>query len=539
MNPAVTRKLSHGAGRFLVGASFAIILLGASPDAPTEAVDLLIKGGTVFTGDVGPGVVADVAIRGDRIVLVGDSGKVRASRVIDAAGMVVAPGFVDPHAHTDGDLFSDDPKRRASLSNLAQGVTTNVLGVDGAGAPDTAALFARAIKAGPGVNFATYVGFGSIRREVLGMQDRAPDATELERMQALVAKGMCGGAIGFSTGLFYAPQSYAKTEEVIALAREAAVRGGHYDSHQRDEGNGGAGSIGITASVAELIRVAREAGLPGHFAHLKNSGVRSWGESAKVIALIDQARAAGVRVTADQYPYLGSGGSVTSILIPRWAQVGGREETLRRFADPAVAPRLKAEMADFLDARGGPRNLLVTQRKSPWVGKTLADLAREWSVEPIDAAVRVYREGDPGMAIFAIGEDDLRAYLVQPWVMTGSDASDSHPRKFGAFAATYDTYVVKEKRLSIAQFVHRSTMLPAETFRIVKRGQLRSGYFADVVVFDPKTYRPQSTYVRPELPAIGVQTVIVNGRVAFKAGAPTGVLAGRGLAQTPPPGSCG
>lgn len=515
------------------------MLAGGSPADGTGPVDLLIKGGTVYTGDLGPGQRADVGIRGDRIIFVGDGSRLEAKRTIDVTGMVVAPGFIDGHTHTDDDLFADDPAARVSLSNLAQGVTTNVIGVDGHGGADTAALFAKARSNGVGINFATYVGFGAIRQEVLGMQDRAPTGPELDRMKALVAQGMCGGAIGFSTGLFYAPQSYAKTEEVIALAREAATRGGIYDSHQRDEGNGGADSVGIVASVAELIRISREAGLPGHFAHLKNSGVRSWGQSADVIALVEKARAAGQEITADQYPYLASGGSVTSILIPRWAQVGGREATLARFADPKVAPRLRAEMADFLAARGGGKNLLITRRDSPWVGKTLADMAALWSVDEVEAAVRIHKQGDIGMAIFAIGEDDLRRYLVQPWVMTGSDASGAHPRKFGTFATVYDSYVIKEKRLTLPQFIHRSTMVPAQAFRLTGRGQIRPDYYADIVIFDPARYAPRATYVEPTLPAVGVKAVIVNGRLAFEGGTPTGTLAGRGLAHAAPAGSCG
>lgn len=538
MGKILTNRTERPFCRALAVAGLGGLLL-TTAGCGSDSLDVLITGGTVLDGGLGQGVKADVGIRGDRIVFVGDGKGKKAKRTIDAAGMIVAPGFIDGHTHTDDDLFADDPARRTSLSNLAQGVTTNVIGVDGHGDPDTAGLFVRAKEKGVGINFAAYVGFQPIRKAVLGMDSRAPDAAELEKMKALVTKGMCGGAIGFSTGLFYAPQSYAKTEEVIALAREAAARGGIYDSHQRDEGNGGADSIGIVASVEELIRIAREAGLPGHFAHIKNSGVRSWGLSSEVIALVEKARADGIKITADQYPYLASGGSITSILIPRWAQAGGREETLRRFDNPQTAARLRTEMADFLAARGGAKNLLVTRQDSPWVGKTLADLAALWSVDPIEAAVRIFKEGDTGMAIFAIGEDDLRAYLVQPWVMTGSDASSAHPRRFGAFATVYDTYVVKEKRLSLAQFVHRSSMLPAQTFGLADRGQLRPDYYADIVVFDPKSYAPRSTYVEPALPAVGVRTVLVNGKVAFENARPTGELAGRGLAKTPPAGTCG
>ena len=508
--------------------------------AAAAPADLLIRGGTVYAGDLAEGSVADIAIRGDRIVLVGDAGRagVKAKRILDATGLVVAPGFIDPHVHTDDELFSENPRLRINAPNLAQGVTTNILGVDGGGEPEVAALFRKGARLGVGTNFATYVGFSPIRERVLGESSREPTPDELSRMKALVRKGMCEGALGFSTGLFYAPQSYARTEEVIELAREAARYGGLYDSHQRDESSGGPGSIGIEKSVEEFLRISREAGLPGHLAHLKNSGVFSWGKSETIIGLIEAARASGLEITADQYPYLASSGSVASILLPRWALDGGRDATLARLADSAQAPAIRQEMTKFLAGRGCGRNLRITERDSPFLGKTLADIATAWKVGEIDAAIRLYREGDVAMAIFTINPDDARAYMKRPWVMSSSDGSDGHPRKYGSFATLYDTYVVKEHVLTLAQFIHRSTALPADTLRLADRGRLEEGLMADVIAFDPKRFAPQATYEQPERLAQGMVHVIVNGRLAWENGKSTGARAGRGLPRAPPAGTC-
>ena len=534
-SPALrTRLMRSGAAlALLVAVTAAGEALAAA--APQE-VDLLISGGTVYDGGLTAGVKADVGITGDKVVFVGPSAGVKAKRTIDASGLIVTPGFIDGHVHTNGDIFSKFANDRLVASNLYQGVTTNILGVDGGGSPDVRDQFVAASNTPPGVNFATFVGFGAIRQKVLKQDAREPSASELEEMKSLVVKGMCEGALGLSTGLFYSPQSYAKTEEVIELAKEASKRGGIYDSHQRDEG--GAGTVGIENSVRELLRISKEANIPGHFAHLKNSGVSSWGKSPQIIGMIELARSQGQKIAADQYPFLASSGSVASILMPRWMLAGGRNDTLKRLDDPTFSGRIRGEMFELLNNRGGGKNLLVIRQSSPWLGKTLEDIAKTWHMNEVDAAIRVYKEGDEGMAIFAISEDDVRKYMVKPWVMTGSDGSDGHPRKYATFALIYDKYVVKEKILSLAQFVHRSSGLPAETYQLEQRGYLKPGYFADVAVFDPKGFVPKATYTEPKVLAEGMIHVVVNGKVELEKGKLTEVAAGRPLAHKPTAGTC-
>jgi N-acyl-D-aspartate/D-glutamate deacylase len=314
----------------------AAMTLGAAP-APRESVDLLIRGGTVYTGSAAP-FVGDVAISGDRIGVVGPRTGVTAKRVIDARGMIVAPGFIDPHTHMGDDLGSDDPQTRLIPAFLMQGVTTAFIGNDGGGDPEVGRLLGRAAEKPVGINYAAYAGFGAIRKKVMGEVDRAPTAAELAQMRSLVASAMCEGALGLSTGLFYAPQSFAKSDEVVALAREAAVRGGTYDSHIRDESSY---TVGLAAAIDEALAVGRRARLPVHIAHIKALGVDVHGQAPAIIAKIEAAQRAGQKVTADQYPWSASGTSLGASLIPLWAQDGGRPALLKRFDDPAIAQRLR------------------------------------------------------------------------------------------------------------------------------------------------------------------------------------------------------
>lgn len=504
-----------------IAVSLALATLGAAP----ERVDVLIRGGTVYTGDAAP-FVGDVAITGDRIRFVGPRATVSAARTIEARGLIVAPGFIDPHTHVDAMLRSEEARERLVLPFLMQGVTTAFIGNDGGGAPDVAATLTPMRPVG--INYAAYVGFGAIRRAVVGEARRRPTATELATMRELVARGMCQGALGLSTGLFYPPQSFADTAEVVALAREAASRGGVYDSHIRDESSY---SIGLAAAIDEAMAIGRRAGMPVHISHIKALGVDVQGQAPAIVARIEAARRRGERVTADQYPWQASGTTLAAALVPLWAQDGGREALLRRFADGRDAARLRADMAEALRKRGGGDALLVTEGAES--GRTLAQVASRLRVEPVEAAIATIRVHDPSVASFNQSEADIATFMRQPWVMTGSDASAGHPRVYGSFARKYATYVRAKHVLTVRQFIERSSALTADTFGLTERGHLRRGAFADIVMFDPASYAERATYARPTLLATGMRLVLVNGRVAVDRGGPTGIAAGRPLPHRP------
>ena len=510
----------------------AACLLGATA-RPTPRADLLIRGGTIYPGGGAPSR-GDVATRGDRIVAVGPHLAIVARRTIDAAGMIVAPGFIDPHTHAGPWLASADARTRLIPAFLMQGVTTAFIGNDGGGSPDVAATLATPATRPVGINFATFVGFGAIRSAVIGAANRAPTPAELDREKALVAKAMCEGALGLSTGLYYAPQSFSKTDEVIALAAEAARRGGVYDSHIRDESSY---TVGLLAAIDEALEIGKATGIPIHISHIKALGSDVQGMAPTVIAHIETARAAGENVTANQYPYDASGTSLVAALVPLWAQDGGTAALIRRFDDPAVSDRLRAGMVEGLRKRGGPTKLLVSEGQ--WRGKYLSQIAEAMKTDPVSAAIAVIRVHDPATISFNQSEADIAAFMKRPWVMTGSDASGGHPRVFGSFARKYAKYVVGEHVIGMRDFIDRSTTLPARWFGLKGRGSLAPGAFADIVVFDPATYAARATYEQPTLPASGVRAVIVNGRLAVDGGALTGVAAGRALPHVLATGSCG
>ena len=494
--------------------------------------DLLIRGGTIYTGSEAP-FVGDVAVTGDHITGVGRHLMIKARRVIDARGMIVAPVFIDPHTHVGDDLASDDAQKRLVPAFLMQGVTTAFIGNDGGGAIDVKAVLNRAKTKPVGINYATYTGFGTIRETVIGMANRAPSADELARMKKMVGDAMCQGALGLSTGLFYAPQSFSKTDEVVALSQEAAKRGGYYDSHIRDESSY---TIGLKAAVDEAIEIGREAHIPIHISHIKALGVDVQGQAPDIIARIDKARSEGIDITASQYPWGASGTSLVASLIPLWAQDGGRQALLKRFDDGTLTQKLHADMAENLRKRGGADKLLIVE--GPYRNRTLADVAKAMGKRPIDAAIAAIRLEDSGVVSFNQSEADIAAFMRQPWVMTDSDASTGHPRVYGTFARKYAKYAVADHVITVRQFIERSSALTADWFHLAGRGHLKADSFADVVVFDPKTYAARATYEQPTLFATGVRTVLVNGRVAVDQGRLTGVAAGWALPHQPRAGTC-
>ena len=530
-----------------ISAAAALLCVAGAAARTDETVDVIIRGGTIYDGADGKPFVGDVAIRGDRIVHVGRSGRYSADRIIDAKGMIVAPGFIDPHTHPDSFIRSPDKAMRVNAAWLNQGVSTVMIGVDGSGTPDVAEDAGKLAASGIGTNIVSFVGFSAVRQRVLGQDARAPDPAELDAMKALVAKGMCEGAVGLSTGLFYAPQSFATTGEVVAVAREAAVRGGLYDTHQRDESSY---TIGLLGSVKEAIEIGRQAGMPVHFAHLKALGVDVHGQAGAVIAAIDAARKAGVEVTADQYPWLASGSSLDASLLPRWAVDGGGAALLKRLDDPATLARIRGEMQENLRRRGGAGALLLIAQGFPWTGRTLEQVAAEWKMDSRDAALRIIRQGieakDQGersggtaVASFNMAQADVDLLMQQPWMVTSSDGSDGHPRMFATFPEKYVRYVRERKVIDLRTFIRQSTGRTADIYKLDRRGYLRPGYFADVVVLDPAGYAPRADYVRPRELSVGVRKLFVNGALAVDDSRATGVVAGRALLRSPPPGCTG
>lgn len=505
-----------------------------APSSPSMAfdADVLLTGGMVYGGERGErGSVADVAIRADKIVFVGnaEAASLRARERVDATGLIVAAGFVDPHTHADGDLFSADPERRLNANYLTQGVTTVFVGNDGGGTADIKSSIATITGQGIGSNVAFLVGHGAVREAVVGLADRPPTNDELTRMKKLVADGMCEGAFGFSAGLFYTPQNFASTDEVVALASEAASRGGVYDTHLRDESSY---SIGLLGAVREALEIGARSGAATNISHIKALGADVWGESGQVIALVEEARANGQKVTADQYPWLASGTRISSALLPRWALDGGLESARLRFDDPAAMQKIEAGMAENLRRRGGADTLLITRMvngDTAHEGKRLSEIADAQKTSAIAMAIRILRDGDAQIASFNMREDDVRAFMARPWVMTGSDGSNGHPRKYGSFPNKFAKYVRETQYLDIGDFLYQSAGLAAETFAIPQRGFLREGYFADIVVFDPKTFRARADYTDPERLSEGVVHLLINGQFAIRNSIIANTLSGRAL----------
>ncbi len=514
------------------------VVSGTVASEPLPA-DVLITGGEVHDGTGNPGRKADVAIHGDRIVYIGPEGKthIAAERTIDARGMLVLPGFIDPHTHADSALLSDDPRQRTNAAYLHQGVTTVVIGNDGGGDPDIAKSAADIASAGVGTNVGMMVGFGPVRSEIVGDRDRAPTAVELAAMKSRVADAICQGALGFSTGLHYAPQTFAETSEIVALASEAGMRGAVYDSHLRDESSY---SIGLETSVAEAIDIGRRSGSAVHIAHIKALGPDVWGKSADVIGLIEKAQASGIRVTADQYPWRASGTRISNALVPRWALDGGMEGLRDRLASAETRAQLRREMVENLRRRGGPASLLVTRgfgEAAKWDGMTLAEVAEAMGVDPVDAAIDVLQSSDARVASFNMSQEDLDAFAVRSWVMTGSDGSTGHPRKYASYPKAYRELVVSGK-MQLADFVRRSSGLVADTLDLAGRGYLVEGAYGDIAVIDASEFAPRATYVDPEVLATGVRYLFVNGTLALDGGTETGALAGSPLLRDAPAESC-
>ena len=514
--------------------------LTALQQQPPPRYDLLITGGSVIDGTGAPGFRADVAIKGDRIVAISRTPLAAsdAARVIDATGKVVSPGFIDLHAHNEAILRMPDAESR-----VRQGVTTALGGPDGGGPSPFGQYVDSAARLKLGINAAWLVGFGTIRQRVLGQSDRAPTAEELAKMKWMVGEAMHEGAFGISTGLFYVPQTYAKTAEVIAVSKVAADSGGFYTSHLRKEG------IGVLDGVAEAIRIGREARIPVVLTHHKVIGKAMWGKSAQTLALLDQARRAGIDVMADQYPYDASSTGF-SVLVPAWAMADGDTAFARRVKDPVLRDSIIKGIIDILDNDRGGGNLRRPQFASvSWKpdlnGKTLYDWAVERGVDTtsVGAAPLVIEgvlKGGASMVYHVMDEGDVQRIMKHRWTAIASDGALSrpgpsvpHPRNYGTFPRVLGRYVRELKVLTLPEAVRKMTSLPAARLGLTDRGRLATGSFADIVVFDPATVADQATYEKPHQYPVGIDYVLVNGQVEVDGGKLTEVRAGRVIRHTP------
>jgi len=485
---------------------FSLLAACVPPEtAPGGKFDVLIVNGTVYDGSVNPARITNIGINGGRIVSMDAAADAEATFKIDATGLAVVPGFNDPHTHADDDIF--DVPGNANSNYLAQGVSTVFIGNDGKGIPDRASRLALMATQGVGTNVGFFAGHGTIRESMMGLENRAPTNDELAKMRAMVVEEMRAGALGISTGLFYTPGSFADTAEIIELAKVAAEFGGIYDSHMRDESSY---NIGVLGSIRELIEIGEKANIPVHAAHLKALGRDVWGQSGDIIALVEAARERGLEVTADQYPWRASGTRFAAALIPAWVRADSNEAMFGRLENPDLEDRIRTEMEGNLWRRGGKESLLVTG-ESEWQGMTLGEIADDMGVEPIDAAIEVVRNGNPSIASFNMDPPDINAIGIQEWVMTGSDGSTGHPRKFATYPKGYRDFVVDSDLLSMEQFVHRSSGLVADSFFLCDRGYLEPGRLADIAILDVAAFLPMADFEHPIRLATGVTHLLVNG----------------------------
>ena len=522
----------------------AAVLAAACSDGPPPEAEagpaVLFRSGRILDGTGNPWYLGDVLVVGDRIARVGviPAAEVPAgAREVEAAGLTIMPGFIDPHSHAGPGLAT--PELRAGEPVIRQGITTVMVNPDGGGEVDLAEQGRRLREGGIGVNVALMIGHGAVRREVLGMEDRPPTGEELERMAGLVRSGMEAGAFGMTGGLYYAPGSYAANDEVVRLAAEIAPFGA-FISHIRDESDY---NIGLVAAVEEVIEVAQTHGIRGVVTHFKALGPIVWGLSREATAAIDAARARGVEVFADQYPYEASGTSIVGALVPRWALAGetmpGMPSPLEnRLQNPPERARLRAEMLVALERRGGAGTLLLSRHRADTAleGRTLSDLAEEWGLEPIDAALRLLDAGGAGLVSFNMSEEDIAHIMTREWTMGSSDGGlvpagegRPHPRYYGAFPRRIARYVRERGVLTLAEAVRGMTSLPATVFRMPDRGQVVPGRIADLLVVDVDRFRDAATYEDPHALAEGIVHALVAGVFAIEDGEATGALAGQVL----------
>ncbi len=509
------------------------LLLAAAAVCGRAQYDVLIRKARIVDGAGNPWYRADLAVRGDSIAAIGPLAEATAARVIDAAGRVVAPGFIDIHTHSRRGIFEVP----TAENYVRQGVTTLIEGNDGSSPIPIKPFLDQVAAKRISVNFATFVGQGSIRQEIIGLVNRRATPEEIERMKDLVRRAMEDGALGLSTGLFYVPGNYTPTEEVVELAKVAAKMGGIHISHMRNEAEG------VLDSVRETIAIGELGGLPTQITHHKTVGMPNHGRSVDTLKLVEEARARGVDVTLDQYPYTASSTGLTG-LVPQWAQEGGRTEMTKRFQDPATRAKIRSEMADLIKYnRGGgdPKNVVLAQCPFDTTlnGKSLAQVTQEQGRTPTaenasDAAMDLLMRGNCQTVYHAIAEPDVERIMKYPWTMIGSDGEVPifgqgvlHPRSYGAFARVLGVYVRERHVLTLEDAIRKMSSLPAQRLRLLDRGLLRPGMKADLVIFDPATVADKAVFGNPHQYAVGFSHVLVNGELILDDGKITEKRPGR------------
>lgn len=551
---------------------FLIVVFALVPAlAQSPSYDVIIRNGRIVDGSGNPWYSADIAIRANRIAAIGQLDKATANRVIDASGLVVAPGFIDMLGQSEVSLLIDN----RAVSKLSQGITTEITGEGGSIAPQNAltlealapsiapyhlkvdwtdldGYFRRLEANGTPINLGTYVGAAQVREAILGDVNRAPTPDELEKMKALVAQAMQQGAFGISTALIYPPGHYAKTEELIELAKVASQYGGIYATHMRSEGQS------EIAAIQEALRIGREAHLPVEIFHMKVSGKSRAGGMKNVVEMIQKARDAGQDVTADMYPYL-AGATALASALPPWAADGGLGKLLERLKDPAIRARIKSEMASdhpdwenlYFDSGGAAGVMVasvVNKDLKQYTGKTVAQIADAQNKDPLEALFDfiLADKGQTAALYFIASEEDLRYGLSQPWTSISLDANEmpldgllfephAHPRTFGSMPRFLGHYVRDLKLMPLEQGIRKITSLPAQREHLLNRGLLKEGFFADVTIFDPATIMDRATYTEPTQLSVGVKYVLVNGQLEYEDGKMTGVMAGKALKRNSAP----
>ena len=545
--------------------AFAVLFAIATADAADTPYDVIIRNGHIIDGTGSPWYSGDIGIRNGKIAAIGFLGTAQAKRTIDAHGMVVAPGFIDMLGQSEMTILVNPHLP----SKIFQGITTEFTGEGGTVAPLNDAIikadqvsydhfkiqpdwrtlrqyFARLEKQGMGINLGTYVGATQVRRMVLGDDNRAPSPAELAQMKALVRDAMQDGAVGVSTALQYAPAPYATTEELIALASESAKFGGIYATHMRSEGSA------ITAAIDEAIRIGREANIPVEIWHLKAAGKPQWGQMPTIVAQIEKARASGIDISANTYAYPAWFNSF-SAFIPPWAHDGGDAKLVERLKDPAMRARIRKEMEtpstewdNEWQEIAGPEAILVSVVQNPQLlplqGKTIADIARLWNKDAFDTIFDLLIQDNAftQVAVFGMSEPDVALALQQPWVSVDNDSQGTapdgllgqehpHPRAYGTFPRILRKYVREEKKLKLEDAIRKFTALPAQRMRLGDRGVLKTGMWADVVIFDPQTVTDRATFENPNQLSEGMQYVLVNGVPVIDSGKATNALPGKVL----------